>query len=296
MSDLAGAAALAHSAGNPTLSRFVKASQPQPFAAGMVDPLNLSPLVDDLLGFQGQVVSNQAAAEGARFTAQGAAAEADAYGISAGIAAENARTEAISEGVREIQQQTQIDQTVGAQKAATAANGFQQGGSSLDIMASTLQQGYLSQQISGMQSQQVQRGALEQQAAASGEMAAATARAGAATSLANQYDTASTSAAANQAAVTSAMTQLLAGDPNATQLITDLTAGDTSAVLADTLTYNPAGADQPLATVETGTTTGTVSAPTSTSFGATGTAGAPLPDTQGTPLATVGAGWNVKFV
>ena len=215
-----------------------------------VDPLNLQGAVNDLLGFQGDAEAYAAAAEGSRYTAEGAAIEAAAYGTAAGIAEENARTEVIAESIRQVQIAKDVDRTVGSIKAATAANGFQQSGSSLDIMASTMREGYLSQQISSMQSQQVERGHLAQQAAAEGEMEAALVRQEAALSLAEAQDQSALSATANEAALTSALTQLLAGDENATQLVTDLTAGDTSAVLSDVLLYNPNGADAPLITAE----------------------------------------------
>lgn len=191
-----------------------------------------------------------AAAQGSRFTAEGAGIEAAAYGTAAGIAEENARTEVIAESIRQVQIAKDVDRTVGSIKAATAANGFMQSGSSLDIMASTMREGYLSEQISGMQSQQVQRGHLAQQAAAEGEMDVALVRQEAALALATQQDKTATAAIANETALTGALTQLLAGDENATQLVSDLTAGNTSAVLADVLLYNPNGADQPLITAE----------------------------------------------
>ena len=219
-------------------------------ATGGVDPLNLSGAINDLLGFQGDAEAYAAAAEGSRYAAEGAGIEAAAYGTAAGIAAENARTELVAESIRQVQIAKDVDRTVGSIKAATAANGVQQSGSSLDIMASTMREGYLSQQISGMQSQQTQRGHLEQQAAAEGEMQAATVRQEAALSLAEQQDKTALSATANETALTSALTQLLAGDENATQLVSDLTAGDTSAVLADVLLYNPNGPDAPLITAE----------------------------------------------
>ena len=234
----------------------------QPYPSGSssgttsgVDPLNLQGAVNDLLGFQGDAAMYAAAAEGSRYAAEGAGIEADAYRVASGIAEENARTEVIAESIRQVQIAKDVDRTVGSIKAATAANGFQQSGSSLDIMASTMREGYLSQQISGMQSQQTQRGHLEQQAAAEGEMGAALVRQEAALSLAEAQDQTALSATANEAALTSALTQLLAGDENATQLVSDLTAGDTSAVLADVLLYNPNGADAPLITAEPPTNT-----------------------------------------
>lgn len=212
-----------------------------PGSGAGVDPLALAAAVNDLMGFQADAETYKAAAEGSRFSALGAGIEAEAYGTAAGIAEENARTEQIAESVRQVQITKEVDRTVGSIKAATAANGFIQGGSALDIMASTMREGYLSQQISGMQSQQAERGHLEQQAAAQGEMAAAGVRQMAALSLAAAQDKTSLSATANQTALSGALTQLLAGDPNASKLVADLMAGDLSAVNADLMLYNPGG-------------------------------------------------------
>ena len=210
-------------------------------AGGGVDPLALSGAISDLLGFEADAAQYKAAAEGSRLDAEGAALEADAYRIAGGIAGENQRVEAMSESVRQIQIQKQVDQTIGAQKARTAANGFQLSGSSLDIMASSTREGLLSQQISGVQSQQTQSGYLAQAAAAEGEMKAAGVRGSAATKLSEAQDAAGGKAIENQTALSGALTQLLSGDPNAQKLVDDIMAGDTSAVQADVLLYNPGG-------------------------------------------------------
>lgn len=262
-----------------------------------VDPLALQSSVADLLGFQSQAQQYDAAAAGSEMSALGADAEAAAYATASGIATENAGTEAIAESIRQIQIMREVEQTVGGISASVAANGFQQSGSALDLMASSYRQGYLSQQISGMQSGQTQRGYLEQAAAANGEMAAAQTRGGAARILAEMQASAGNSARANQAALTDALTKLLAGDENAQQLVDSLLAGDIAGASASALLYNPNGPDKPL-----GTATSTpdvdpfAAVRTPTSPGPMGTAGAPLPSTIGTPLAVIGEGWNVKFV
>ena len=215
---------------------------------GGVDPLALSGAISDLLGFEADAAAYRAAAEGSRLDAEGAAIEADAYRIASGIATENQRVEAMSEAVKQIQIQTQVDQTIGSQKARVAANGFQQSGSALDIMAASTRQGLLSQQISGMQSQQAQLGYMAQAAAAEGEMKAAGVRGTAALSLSEAQDLAADKAIENQTALSGALTQLLSGDPNAQKLVDDILAGDTPAVQADVLLYNPPGGDKTLAT------------------------------------------------
>lgn len=213
-----------------------------------VSALDLRASVNDLLGLKGKEEEYKAAAEGARYTSKGAALEAEAYGLAAGSAEQSAADEALLEQVREVQIATQVDQTLGDIKASVAGGNFQQSGSAIDILASSTRQGYLSQQISGYQSVQTQRGFLEQAAAAEGEQAAAVVRGEAADKLAAQYDTSATSAAANATALTGTLTKLLGGDDKATTLVNDLLAGNVENLSADVLAYNPPGEDEPLAT------------------------------------------------
>lgn len=213
-----------------------------------VDPLALQKSVADLLGFQSEQATLDAAAAGSALTAQGAQVEADAYGMAAGIATGNQQSEAIFEGVRQTQIMRGVDKTVGGIRADVAGNGFAQSGSALDLMRSSYSQGYLAEQISGMQSEQVQRGYMEQAAAANGEMTAAQTRALAAQELSTAQSSASATSKANQAAMTDALTKLLAGDPNAQKLVNDLMAGDVAGAEADALLYNPNGAGEPLGT------------------------------------------------
>lgn len=231
------------------LAQIARLTQPAaPASATGVNPLDLQGVTGNLLTFQSQAREFEAASQGSSLTAAGADAEAAAYGTAADISDESQRTEAIAERVRQVQMTRNIDQTVGGISASVAANGFVQSGSAIDIMQSSLQQGYLSQQISGLQSQQTQRGYMEQAAAANGEMAAAGVRGDAARLLAESQASASTSAKASQAALTQALTQLLAGDPNAQKLVDDLTSGNIAGVQADALLYNPAGEGNPLGT------------------------------------------------
>lgn len=228
-----------------------------------VDPLALQRSVADLLGFQSEQATLDAAAAGSTLNAQGAQIEADAYGTAAGLAESNQQNEAIFEQVRQLQIMRNVDMTAGGIKADVAGNGFTQGGSAYDLVRSTYSQGYLATQISGMQSEAVQRGYLEEAAAANGEMAAAQTRATAAQELATAQTSASSTSKANEAAMTSALTQLLAGDPNAQQLVNDLLAGNTAGALADAMLYNPNGANQPLGTITGDTVSGGVSSGTS---------------------------------
>lgn len=266
-----------------------------------MDPLTLQGVTSNLLTFQSQAAEYDAAAQGSLLNAEGADVEAAAYETAAGISDESQRVEAVAESVREIQQQRAIDQTVGGISASVAANGFQQSGSALDIMRSSMQQGYLAQQISSLQSQQTQRGFMEQAAAARGEMSAAKVRADAARLLAQAQMNAGNSARANQAALTDALTQLLKGDPNAQKLVDDLLAGDIAGVQGDALLYDPSNPSSP-----TNTATGTGSvfgiSPWNAAVMSTGQAPGSYvePFSAGTgnsgTLATTSEGSSVKFV
>ena len=275
------------------------APAPATAATTGIDPMAVMGVTSNLLSFQSQATEMEAAAEGSLLTAAGADEEAAAYGTATGISEESQRTEAIAESVRQIQQTRAIDQTIGGISAGVAANGFQQSGSALDIMQSSYQQGYLSQQISGLQSQQVQRGYMEQSAAAKGEMAAAGVRGDAARLLSEAQMSSSNSAKANQAALTNALTQLLSGDPNAQQLVNDLMTGNIAGAQADALLYNPAGADQPLATSTTPDENAKQTA-TSASFGTVWAQpdihGLLMDGTSGLVQQTGDSNINVKFV
>lgn len=176
---------------------------------GAVDPLDLQPLFDDLLGMQTKADELSTASNASLVSVAGATAEADAYARSADLAEGNQQTEAISETIRQLQIERGVTKTIGAQKAAVAANGFQQGGSAVDIMRSTMREGYLSQQLSAMQSTETQRGYLESAAASEGEMNAALVRAAGAQQLADAQLKASNDATAQAASITEAINQLL---------------------------------------------------------------------------------------
>lgn len=215
-------------------------------STGSVNPLSLQTTMDELLGFQSQATELKAASDASLVSVAGAKAEADAYQHAADYAGGNQQTEALAEQVREYQIDRSVNKTVGSEKAAVAANGFTQSGSGLDIMASSYRQGYLQTQISAMNSEEVQRGYLESQAASQGDVAAANVRAQGAQTLSDAQLAASNAATANAGALTSAMTSLLAGDESAQALVTALTTGDTAGALAATATYNPNGPGAPL--------------------------------------------------
>lgn len=208
-----------------------------------VDPLLLQSTMDDLLGFNSTATEMKGASDASLVSVTGANAEAAAYGQEAAFAQGNAETEALAEGIRELQISQGVDKTVGSQKAAVASNGFTQSGSALDIMSSTYRAGYLTTQLSAMESAQVQAGYLESAAAANGEMAAAQQRAAGAQALADSQLAASNAATANAAALTDAMTKALNGED--TGIGTDPNTDITQTSPLPKTASNPFGLDQP---------------------------------------------------
>jgi len=183
---------------------------------GTVNPLDLQPLFDDLLGFQSKSTELKTASDASLVSVQGANAEAAAYQTSADLAGGNQQTEAIAESVRQLQIERGVTKTIGSEKAAVAANGFTQSGSALDIMQASMREGYLTQQLSAMQSVETQRGYLASAAASEGEMNAALVRASGAQQLADAQLKASTDATAQAAAITDQINQLLSDSKNGT--------------------------------------------------------------------------------
>lgn len=169
--------------------------------------------VSDILGQQSTAAENTAAAQGQGFAAQGNQAEAGAYGTAAGIAGQNAALTEMAGRVTELQQQREVAQTIGAQRAAVASSGFANSGSALAALTASTRQGYLTRQLTRMQTQMTQGGFLEQQAAATGEQQAAGIASQAALALqAAQNQTAAT-ANTNAANETKALTSYIQGPP-----------------------------------------------------------------------------------
>ena len=162
-------------------------------------PTNISFLFDAI----NSGVTNLAQGQAETTIAQGDTSEASAYGSAADIASANARLAQIAGQVQQAQTQLQINQTIGSQRAAVAANGFAESGSALSLLRSSTQQGLLQQQVIGINSQEQAAGYLEQAAASTAEQAAATGAASSATALSaseTAIGTASKTNAINEAA------------------------------------------------------------------------------------------------
>ena len=188
----------------------------------------LSNTVSSILGFQATNVAETAAAAGTTLGASadtlaqtGDTAEAQAYGTAEAIANQNATLAGVSGNIQEIQQQRDVMRTVGNQQSAVAAGGFESSGSSLALLKSSLQQGYLGNQMIQTQTAMTQGGYLEQAAASGSEITAANVaaqQAGVAgqqaTTLAAAQTTAATLAAGQATAETSALNTYMAGTGN----------------------------------------------------------------------------------
>lgn len=147
-----------------------------PAASGptAADPRLVQGTVSSLLGFEAQAAEYDAAAEAQGFTAQGYDLEAGIYGQAADFAERNAALAEMSGRVQALQAQREVMQTVGTQRASLAAAGFATSGSALAQIQSSLQEGYLTDQLIRTQASIEQGGYLEQAAASRMQRDAAT--------------------------------------------------------------------------------------------------------------------------
>src|SRR5712691_2630277 len=180
-----------------------------PNTSSSADTSTLKGTVSDILGLQSTAATDKAAAAAATTQAAGYTAEAGAYGNAADIATQNAIIANVAGDIKSYQQQRAVTMTLGEQQAQTAAAGFGASGSSLDILLSSLQQGYLTQQLTATQTSLTAGGYLEEAAASQAEKEAAKATAAAATATSASYTTAGSLATANAAAATAALNKFI---------------------------------------------------------------------------------------
>ncbi len=154
--------------------------------ASTLDSGALKSSVSSILGLNADV-------EAADAKATGYDAEALAYGNVSSIAEQNALIEGVSGEIQGLQLERKLAGTIGEQQAQVAAVGFRSSGSSLDILKSSLQQGYLDQQILQTQTALSIGAYLEESAAAKGQKTAAEAASTAAKSLSSTSATSATS-------------------------------------------------------------------------------------------------------
>lgn len=95
-------------------------------------------------------------------------AEANAYSKASKIAASNAAIEVRTTALNEEMASRKIYQTIGSEKAGTAAAGFSNSGTALDLLRSSTEQGALTKQIIANQGQITAQGYLQESAAYKG--------------------------------------------------------------------------------------------------------------------------------
>lgn len=183
------------------------ASTATPGAA--VDTTALHSTVSDILGLKATAVTDTANAAASTTQAAGYAAEGAAYGTAAEVANQNAFLSEISGSVKTLQEQRALTRSLGEQTAQIAASGFAASGSNLDILRSSLQEGYITQQLTAVQTALQKGGYLEEAAAAKAEQAATDVTSKAATSQAAASTAASTTSTANAAAETASLNKFL---------------------------------------------------------------------------------------
>ena len=165
--------------------------------------------VSDILGMKSTAVTNTAAATAATTQSEGYAAEASAYGTAADTAEQNAIIAGIAGDVKTLQQQRDVGLTIGTQQAQVAAAGFGAAGSSLDLLRSSLQQGYLTTQLTATQTALTKGGYLEEAASSRAQKAAAEATGAAAKTTASTWTAAGALSTANAAKETAALNNFL---------------------------------------------------------------------------------------
>ena len=176
--------------------------------------------VSDILGGQGQVAADTAAATGQQYAAQGAQVEQDAYTKAAAIAQQNAQLQGVAGQIEEAQTQREVAATIGAERAGVASAGFGKSGTALDLLASSTRQGILAGQMIRTQTQLDQGAQLEELNAAQMEAQAAGIKGQAATALGAAYTTAAGTAQTQAQQETQALMGYLAsvgaigGTPN----------------------------------------------------------------------------------
>lgn len=158
------------------------------------DPL-LTSTVSGILGLQSQKDIDEANAKAAQIQATGYGNEVGAYETASVITG-------VAGDVEKLQAQRKLAGTLGTQQAQVSASGFKEAGSSVDILKSSLQQGYLQQQLIDTQTAAEQSGFLAEASAARGAASAQTA-------LSASYTAAAGRAAGSAADETAALTKYL---------------------------------------------------------------------------------------
>lgn len=165
--------------------------------------------VADLLDLQADETEDTGLAKAADLKSQGDLGEATAYGNAADVAENNATLAGIAGEIKEYQTTRDVYKTVGSQRAAIAASGFGDSGTSLALARSSFQQGYLDNQLTRTQTLSKQGGYLEEAAAAKAEAAAATTASDAALVEKDAYTTSASKAKTRSTTLANSITDYL---------------------------------------------------------------------------------------
>ena len=110
----------------------------------------------------GGAVSDLFAAEGDRTKAQGDYLEATNYDMASTLALQNEKFTETSTAIKQAQNDRNIYQTIGGEKADIAGGGFTESGSSLDLLRDSASQGALTKAVAGQQGLITEAGYTEQ--------------------------------------------------------------------------------------------------------------------------------------
>ena len=132
--------------------------------------------VTDLVGMQGELLKYKATEEAQAAAVKGAEGEIAAYETVAGISEEAARLTLEAGKIEQFQEERAMMRSLGKTRADVAGAGFAASGSALDLLESSVRQGYLQQQITGTQTAITSAAYLEQAAASRAQKGAAEAQ------------------------------------------------------------------------------------------------------------------------
>lgn len=158
-----------------------------------------SSLFNALYGEIGQAATARANAAALTTEAGGQLAEAGQYDIATAISNQNAAIAQISGTIQQYQTSRQLLRTVGQQRSGYASGGFMDSGTAMDVARSSLQQGVLQNQITGLNASLEAGGYFAQAAASAAE--ATTARTASATSTTNATNATNLANLSNNSAV-----------------------------------------------------------------------------------------------
>lgn len=174
------------------------------------DAALLQSITADIGSLNAEAAADAANSEASALQSTGYGKEIDAYNAVGAISEQNATIEGVSGNIKQLQANRQVARTIGSQRAAVAGAGFASSGGSLDLMKSSIQEGYLNDQIIGAQTEVTKGGFLEQGAAAQAEASGARVASDAALALSKNQAAAGQLALANAANQTTALNAYLA--------------------------------------------------------------------------------------